>query len=98
MCHLSMRYRGDDALFAMKPITQEAIMTAAKEIGLDMEAFERDISSEATKQRLMKDLVDAQGAEVRGTPSLFVNGRKVNDRSTAGIQRLIDEELAKAAK
>lgn len=87
-----------DALFAMKPITPEAITAAAGEIGLDMEAFERDMNSEATKQRLMKDMVDAQGAEVRGTPSLFINGRKVEDRSPEGLQKLIDEELAKAKK
>lgn len=87
-----------DALFAMDTITMEKILEAAKQIGLDMDAFNRDINSEATKQRLVKDVMDAQNAEVSGTPTLFVNGRRVNDRSPQALQLLIDQELAKTKK
>lgn len=87
-----------DALFAMDAITMEKILEAAKQIGLDMDAFNRDINSEATKQRLVKDVTDAREAEVSGTPTLFVNGRRVNDRSPQALQLLIDQELAKTKK
>lgn len=87
-----------DALFAIDAITMEKILEAAKQIGLDMDAFNRDINSEATKQRLVKDVTDAREAEVSGTPTLFVNGRRVNDRSPQALQLLIDQELAKTKK
>jgi protein-disulfide isomerase len=88
-----------DALFAMNSqLTKEKILAAAKEIGLDMDKFNGDLNSEATKQRLIKDVMDARNAEVSGTPTLFVNGRRVNDRSPAALQKLIDEEAAKAKK
>jgi protein-disulfide isomerase len=87
-----------DALFAMDAITMEKILEAAKQIGLDMDAFNRDVNSEATKQRLVKDVMDAREAEVSGTPTLFVNGRRVNDRSPQALQLLIDQELAKTKK
>lgn len=87
-----------DALFAMKPITMEKILAAAKEIGLDMDKFNHDLNSEATKQRLLKDIMDARNAEVNGTPTLFVNGRRVTDRSPQALQALIDQELAKTKK
>lgn len=87
-----------DALFAMDAITMEKILEAAKQIGLDMETFNKDINSEATKQRLMKDVMDAREAEVSGTPTMFVNGRRVNDRSPQALQLLIDQELAKTKK
>jgi len=87
-----------DALFAMDTITMEKILDAAKEIGLDMDSFNRDLNSEITKQRLIKDVMDAREAEVSGTPTLFVNGRRVNDRSPQALQKLIDEELAKTKK
>lgn len=87
-----------DALFAMDTISMEKILEAAKQIGLDMEAFNRDVNSEATKQRLVKDVMDAREAEVSGTPTLFVNGRRVNDRSPQALQLLIDQELAKSKK
>ena len=68
-----------DALFAMNNnITMEQILAAAKEIGLDMDAFNADLNSEATRQRLIKDMSDARQAEVSGTPTLFVNGRRVS--------------------
>ncbi|GAB4332889.1 MAG: hypothetical protein Kow0089_01110 [Desulfobulbaceae bacterium] len=86
-----------DALFAMKnQITMAKILEAAKNIGLDMDAFNRDVNSETTKQRLLKDVMDARQAEVSGTPTLFVNGRRVTDRSPQAVQKLIDEEAAKA--
>ena len=87
-----------DALFAMKPITMPSIIAAATEIGLEMDAFNSDMNSQATKQRLVKDVTDARGSDVSGTPTLFVNGRRVNDRSPQALQKLIDEELAKAKK
>lgn len=87
-----------DALFAMDAITMEKILEAAKQIGLDMDAFNSDVNSEATKQRLVKDVMDAREAEVSGTPTLFVNGRRVNDRSPQALQLLIDQELAKSKK
>lgn len=87
-----------DALFAMESITMANIQNAAKEIGLDTEAFNKDMNSPATKQLLNKDMMDARNAEVSGTPSLFVNGRRVNDRSLPALQKLIDQELAKTKK
>lgn len=85
-----------DALFAMSSITQPAIMNAAKEIGLDIETFTRDMNSQETKQYLRKDMMDARGADVSGTPTMFINGRRVSDRSIQAMQNMINQELAKA--
>lgn len=88
-----------DALFAMNNnISNEKILAAAKEIGLDMDTFSRDLNSDATKQRLLRDVANARQAEVSGTPTLFINGRRVTDRDPGALQRMINEELAKAGK
>ena len=87
-----------DALFAMDQITRQNIIASAREIGLDLDQFKADLNSQATKQRLYKDVMDAREAQVSGTPTLFVNGRRINDRNPAAIQQVIDEELAKAKK
>jgi protein-disulfide isomerase len=88
-----------DALFAMgSDMNMEKILAKAKEIGLNMDTFNADLNSEATKQRLIKDVMDAREAEVSGTPTLFVNGRRVNDRSPDALQKMIDEEVAKTKK
>jgi predicted DsbA family dithiol-disulfide isomerase len=88
-----------DALFAMNNnISMEKILAAAKEIGLDVETFSNDLRSDATRQRLMRDIANAREAEVSGTPTIFVNGRHVTDRGPDALQLLINEELAKAGK
>lgn len=81
-----------DALFAMSPITQEKITAAAQEIGLNMDQFNADVNSELTRQKLARDMEDAREAEVTGTPTLFINGRRVENRDPEAIQQMIDQE------
>jgi protein-disulfide isomerase len=38
---------------------------------------------------------EAQTAEVRGTPTIFVNGKRVMNRSVDGFKQMIDEAKAK---
>lgn len=85
-----------DAIFAMKSkITMEKITAAAQEIGLDMQKFNTDRNSDALRKKLEKDKADAARAEVRSTPSLYVNGIFINNRSLNALQQVIDKELAK---
>ena len=84
-----------DALFAMSNITLSSILDAAKTIGLDMDAFNSDMASQESKQRLGKDMMDARAADISGTPTLFINDRRVSDRSPQGLQNMINQELAK---
>jgi protein-disulfide isomerase len=87
-----------DALFAAASgggLNTAAIEKAAKDIGLDMEKFKADMESAAIKEKLAKDMSAARLAEVNGTPTLFVNGRRVNSPSPEFIQKMIDQELTK---
>ncbi len=86
-----------DALFASKPLTREKIDQAAQQIGLDMARFRKDMNSPETRQKLARDMMDARKAEVSGTPTLFINGRRVTNRSEQAIQQMIDQELKKAS-
>ena len=87
-----------DAIFAMGTITSEKIIAAAQEIGLDMARFNTDRSSDITRQRVNKDMKDGSEAQVTGTPTLFLNGRRIENRSPEAIQQLINQELAKVTK
>ena len=89
-----------DRIFAAGPeaLNPQLLENTAKAIGLDMARFNKDRNSDLVLQRIRKDLIDAQRAGVTGTPTVFVNGRKVTQRTLEGFQSLIDEELAKAGK
>ena len=84
-----------DLLFAEKQITQESIGKIAQELELNKEKFEQDLLSAELKSQVRNDMIEANKIGVTGTPTVFVNGRKLTQRSLAGFQALIDDELKK---
>lgn len=82
-----------DQLFAQKKITPDSFDAIAEKLALNMEKFRQDMSSEELKNHLRSDMVEAQQLDITGTPSIFVNGRKLKQRSVSGFQQQIDEEL-----
>lgn len=87
-----------DRLFAAKKLSTVLIDTIATDLGLDLVKFKADMNSPKIRMLIKKDLADAQKAGVTGTPTIFINGRKLQQRSLQGFQQLIDEELAKAGQ
>ncbi len=84
-----------DALFETPKLSSKAINDIAATLGLDIKKFQKDMASPLIQQKLAKDLRDAQEAGVTGTPTIFINGVKLKNRTLPAIQKLIDEELAK---
>lgn len=70
----------------------------AQVLGLNMEQFKKDMQNPAIAAMVQRDLEDGVEAGVRGTPSVFVNGRLLQQRSLPGFKQIIDEELAKKKK
>lgn len=87
-----------DKLFTAPQLNPDAITSIARGLGLDMARFENDMKSPEIRQKLNKDMLDAQKAGVTGTPTVYINGRKLKQRSLQGFQELIDDELKKAGK
>lgn len=87
-----------DRLFAAKTLSPSLIDSIARDLGLDMDKFKRDMQSPLVRQKIEKELADAKNAGVTGTPTVFINGRKLSQRSLQGFQQIIDEELKKAGK
>jgi protein-disulfide isomerase len=83
-----------DRLFAPRaPHGRDAVMSYAKEIGLDMAKFEKgydDVASQVTS-----DIKQGEAAGVNATPTIFVNDRKYEGPAIAKyVGMWIDEELA----
>ena len=66
-----------DKVFAnMKNLNDENYKTWAKEIGLNMKKFEAYLKSGKGEKIIERDMNDGRKAGVRGTPSVYINGRK----------------------
>jgi len=71
----------------------------AKEIGLDVERFKRDVGSDLVQQRIFQDGKRGHSLGVKGTPTVFMNGREVPfDQLPAESFRLVIQKQIEAAK
>jgi protein-disulfide isomerase len=85
-----------EKLFAnQKQLSDAKVEEIAKELGLNMEQFDPDLKDPEMQARIDRDLKNGQQANVRGTPTIFLNGKQLNQRSLPGFQQAIDAELKK---
>jgi len=84
-----------DKIFAnQRELSDAKYVEWARELGLDVERFERDRKSEAVRARIAKDEQEAERFGVSGTPAFFINGRFLSGAQPfEAFQRVIDEEL-----
>lgn len=81
-------------LFAnQRQLQPDKIKELAQQAGLDMAKFEADMNSPEVQRDLQDDQRLATSALVRGTPTLFVNGKLLQNRSLDGFKQAIDQAL-----
>jgi protein-disulfide isomerase len=86
-----------DKLFAnQKSLEVESLQRYAKELGLDMDRFEKDRLNPETRKKVEADVAEAEALRVSATPSFFINGRFLRGAQPfESLSKLIDEELTK---
>jgi protein-disulfide isomerase len=89
-----------DWMFAnQQSLDRASLERAAESLGMDMTRFRADIDSAEVKARIEADMKAGQDVGVRGTPTLFVNGRVSSGApSWEQFKAQIDQEIAKANK
>src|SRR5262245_26939169 len=85
-----------DELFKIsRNLSLDEIKKAAEKVGLDMKKFEADMNSPEVDKFIKDDMSVAAATDVTGTPSFFINGRRVTNRTVDGTKEMVDEELKK---
>jgi protein-disulfide isomerase/uncharacterized membrane protein len=75
-------------------INREFLIETAREVGLDMNKFNDCLGSGQVTERVTRDIDAGKKCGVSGTPTLFINGRKVHYwNSPEIIKAIIEEEL-----
>ena len=87
-----------DLLFKnMRKQKPEDIKGYAKQIGLNMARFEKDLNSPKIAAAIKADEKVANTFAARGTPHFFINGRRLRGaQPLPNFKKLIDEEIKKA--
>jgi protein-disulfide isomerase len=76
-------------------LSSEKFKQFAKKIGLDVNKFTADYNSNKYDFQIQQDINLGTAVGVRGTPTLFVNGQMISNRSFAGFKEAIDNALKK---
>ncbi len=85
-----------DLLFKdYKNINDAKIVEIATTLGLDMEKFFQDMTNQDFINLVNDDYQEGVNAGVRGTPTIFINGRLLKQRSLSNFKAIIDDELKK---
>jgi protein-disulfide isomerase len=83
-----------EKLFAnQKDLSDAKVEAIAQEIGLNMEQFNKDLKDPAIASLIDRDINNGREANVQGTPTIFVSGKLLNQRSLQGFQQAIEAKL-----
>jgi protein-disulfide isomerase len=87
-----------DWFYEMQDVMTQEFLTSnvlewAGKNGVDAVKLGRCIETKASDPEVARNLADAHALNLRGTPTLFVNGRKIGGVEWPALQQIIDAEL-----
>ena len=87
-----------DRLYANSPkASADDLKNYAKEVGLNVDSFDRCLVSGKYKAVVQQDLKEGTQLGLSGTPTFFINGREISgNQPLTAFEAMIDEELARA--
>ena len=88
----------DEIFLIYNRLSDNAFEQIAQKLNLDMERFNKDRKDPAIIQYVKSDAREGAKIGVRGTPTIFINGKRLGQRSMQGFTTMIEAELAKLKK
>jgi hypothetical protein len=78
----------------MKNQSQDVLEKHATDLGMDVAKFKADLKDPELLRYVRMNTKAGEKVGVKGTPSMFLNGRKMSGRDFEGFKKEIDAELA----
>ena len=67
----------------------------AEQLQLDVPQFQKDMDSPEITSQISREMQEARAADVTGTPTIFVNGKRLMNRSFDGFKQMIEASTGK---
>lgn len=77
---------------------RDAFISYAKTIGLDVPKFTQDLNSQAIEDKIIAEYKEGVNLGVQGTPTFFLNGKKLENPSSPEEFNKLIQDAAAAAK
>lgn len=88
-----------DKLFATGQLGDASLESQAKELGLDMEQWKKDIADPKAAERIVQETKWAEKLGATGTPGIFVNGRRlIGWNSYRALRAMVAREIDDAER
>ena len=85
----------DKLFYNQLVLNKPKVIEIAKELHLDLKRFNKKMKDPAIQELIDRDWADVSRLGIVGTPTVYVNGILLNDRSFQGFQTAIERELKK---
>jgi protein-disulfide isomerase len=85
--YVALLFRNQSALEVNK------LKQYASELGLDRTRFDAALDSSKFAEKVERDVTEGQRFGVNGTPTFYINGKRVSDRSYEGLKATIEAAL-----
>ena len=82
----------DEGELSRESLTSEG----AKELSLDEDAVVECMRTDRYRERILRDISDGDRAQLQGTPSVWINGRAVNNPTPDALRAIFDSILKSA--
>ena len=74
-------------------VNEQKILNIAGELKLDMERFKKDRQLASSSKLIQEDIKNGRAIGVSGTPSAFINGKRIRNQDLGRLPELIIREL-----
>jgi len=78
-----------------RDLSPEMLTQLAESLQLDVMQFEKDMESPEVLAQISREQQEGKSADVVGTPTIFVNGKRLMNRSLDGFKQMIDASLGR---
>jgi protein-disulfide isomerase len=85
--YVSVLFRNQSALSVDK------LRQYATEVGLNRAKFDASLDSGKLAEKVQRDVIDGRKLGINGTPTLYVNGKRISDNSYESVRSAIESAL-----